>query len=122
MKGPLLSVPLAVLVTLVMAGPACAHHSNIGYDREHPITLTGVVTKYVFTAPHTKISFDVKGKNGVVTNWTIEAGPPHKMYKDGWTRDSLKPGDIITVTGGPSKNGSHEIFAGGRAIKIHGKN
>ena len=122
MNGRLVSALTLLICNLCLAGSLSAHHSNLGYDRDHPITLTGTVTKYVFTAPHTRISFDVKGANGVVTNWTIEAGPPHRMFKSGWTRDSLKPGDIITVTGGPSKDGKHEIFAGSSAIKRHGKN
>ena len=121
MKGRLLTVLPVVVGHLLLAGLVSGHHSNLGYDRDHPITLTGTVTKYVFTAPHTRISFDVKGANGVVTNWTIEAGPPHRMFKSGWTRDSLKPGDAITVTGAPSKNGKHEIFAGSSAIKRHRK-
>ena len=120
MKRSLLTTFSVMISSLLLAGSLAAHHSNLGYDRDHPITLTGTVTKYVFTAPHTLISFDVKNANGTVTNWTIEAGPPHRMFKSGWTRDSLKPGDIITVTGGPSKDGKHGIFAGTKNIKRHG--
>ena len=112
-------IRIAVCAGLLSAsGSALAHHSNAGFDRDNPITLTGTVTTYLFTNPHTLIGFDVKDEKGAVTHWTLEAGPPHRMYKSGWTRNSLKPGDTITVTGDPSKDGKHWIFAGSSRIKI----
>jgi len=95
---------------LLMAATASfAHHADLNYDKEHPITLTGTVTEFVFMNPHVRISFDVKGENGVVTHWVAEAGPPHRMYRAGFNRDSLRPGDSITVTGGPKKE-KNELF------------
>jgi len=90
---------------LLTANRTFAHHSGGTYDREHPITLTGTVTEYEFTNPHVTIHFDVKEANGEVSHWFAQTAPPQRLYRVGWTRDSLKPGDSITVTGFPGKDG-----------------
>jgi len=90
---------------LLPANPALAHHAGGIYDREHPVTLTGTVTEYEFANPHVVIHFDVKEENGEVSHWYAQTAPPQRMYRVGWTRDSLKAGDTITVTGFPAKDG-----------------
>ena len=104
MKGNLVTV-LAVAWSLVIAGPMFAHHASSNYDREHPITLQGTVTAFEFTNPHVLVHFEVKEKDGTVSKWTAQSGPPRGLFKRGWTRHSLQPGDPITVTGFPSKDG-----------------
>ena len=105
MKSKLLPV-LGLFAVLSMAVPSTfAHHSGSLYDRDHPITITGTVTDFQFFNPHVHIVFDVKDDKGVVTSWTAEAGPPRGMFKQGWTRDAVKAGDTVTITGFPYKDG-----------------
>ena len=109
---------------LLAAGPAFAHHAGLNYDRDHPVTLTGTVVAYIYTNPHVRIDFDVTEKNGSVVRWTAEMGPPHGMYRAGWSRTALKPGDPLTVTGFPSKDGKKLVDTlnlegpGGKVLKI----
>ena len=108
MKGKYLFLSVMVSIFLA-AGSTFAHHAGSNYDRDHPITISGTVTAYVYTNPHVRIDLDVKDKDGVVSNWTAEMGPPHGMFKRGWNRLSLKPGDPIKVEGFPSKDGKKLI-------------
>ena len=104
MISRLLVVVVAVGL-LVEAVPSAAHHSGSLYDRDHPITLTGTVTGWEMVMPHARVLFDVKEADGSVSKWMAGSAPPQKLYRAGWNRTSLKPGDIITVTGYPLKNG-----------------
>jgi hypothetical protein len=97
---------VAVGIALSMASyPVFAHHAGGAYDAEHPITLTGTVTEYKLINPHTEIHFDVKDAQGNVTSWVALSGPPQRLYRAGWRSDTLKPGDQVTVTGAPLKDG-----------------
>lgn len=94
----LISVPTKVL----------AHHGfAVEFDRDSPVTLTGVVTKMEFMNPHIYFYVDVKGKDGKVVNWAFEGGPPNVIYRQGWRKDTLKPGDVVTVKGFRAKDGTH---------------
>ena len=89
----------------LLALPLYAHHAGSLYDREHPVTMTGTVTKYLFTNPHVAIHYEVKDEAGNVEQWVAESAPPQRLYRAGWNTKTLKPGDQITITGGPSKDG-----------------
>ena len=110
-------VVLAVAACLLMvAGPVVAHHSPSLYDKEHPITLTGTVTEFRFISPHVQIHFEVKDENGNLVKWIAHTSPPSKMYRRGWTRNTLKPGDQITVIGGSDREGRKNM----RMLKLVG--
>ena len=97
------TVSLAVLAT-----PALAHHSFAAeYDVKQPITMTGSVTKVEWLNPHARFYIDVKDNGGKVTNWEFELGSPNSLMRKGWTRNSLKPGDVVTVDGYRAKDGSN---------------
>ena len=105
-----LFVPAIVILVLVSAAvPVFAHHSGHAYDRNHPITFTGTVTEYQFRNPHSQIFVDVKDENGAVINWMVQTASPSKLFRAGWTRATLKPGDTVTFTGFPSKDGKKEM-------------
>ena len=102
------STVLATAVVSILAGvPVLAHHSFAAeYDRNKPITLTGSVTKVDWVNPHARFHMDVKDASGKVVNWEIELGSPAGLIRRGWTRNSLKIGEPVTVEGFLAKDGS----------------
>ena len=100
---------LVLVVAGLLAGslPVDAHHAfSAEFDSEKPVKLTGSVTKLDWTNPHAWIYVDVKDESGKVANWGFELASPNGLMRNGWTRFSLKPGDVVTVEGSRAKNGS----------------
>jgi len=94
----------AVLI-LMVSSPIFAHHAGSLYDREHPVTLTGTVTKYLMINPHAQIHFEVTDENGKTETWVAETAGPQRLLRLGWNKNTLKAGDKITVTGAQFKDG-----------------
>ena len=102
------AVLLAGVVALVAAAPARAHHSFAAqYDRSKPNTLTGPVTKIEWINPHARFFIDAKDESGKVVNWEVELGPPAGLMRRGWSRNTLKVGESVTVNGFVAKDGSN---------------
>ena len=125
------SMTRKVAISFLLAGlglsafiwPTFAHHAFAGqYDKDNPLSLTGIVTKIEWMNPHARFYIDVKDEKGNVTNWNIELGPPLILRRAGWTQNSLKIGDQITVQGYRAKdgskmaNGSKVTLADGRQV------
>jgi hypothetical protein len=103
-----LAVWLFAIGLLCSAGTAAAHHGFAAeYDTAKTLKVTGTVTKFEFTNPHAWIYLDVKNDDGTVTNWAFEMSSPNVLYRKGWTRTSLKPGDAVTVEAFRARDGSH---------------
>jgi hypothetical protein len=98
---------LAGMIGALAATPAFAHHSFAAeYDSAKPVTLKGSVTKMEWMNPHARFYVDVKDDSGAVTNWELELGSPNGLMRRGWTRNSLKPGDVVIIEGYLAKDGS----------------
>jgi len=94
-----------------------AHHSfSAEYDRDKPIELTGTVTKLEWTNPHARIYIDVKDADGKVENWDFELGPPNGLMRQGWNRNSLREGHVVTIKGFLSKD--QERVANARSVSL----
>jgi hypothetical protein len=97
--------------------PVSGHHSFAAeYDREKPVAIKGTVTALDWVNPHAWIHVDVKDDAGNVTNWMCELGSPNLLLRNGWRRDSLKPGDSIVVEGTAAKDGAKRANA--RTVKM----
>ena len=82
------------------AGAAMAHHSFAAvFDIDKPMTVTGTVTSVDWVNPHIHFSIEVKGEDGAVAEWRFEGFPPNMLVRQGWQRETLKPGDTVTVQG-----------------------
>jgi hypothetical protein len=98
---------LGVIAALFLGKSVIAHHSfEAEFDRTKPVTLTGAVTKVEWGNPHIWIFIDVKEKDGKISNWGVEGGAPNALFRNGWRKDSVKVGDLLTVEGNRAKDGS----------------
>ncbi|MFI5057309.1 MAG: DUF6152 family protein [Candidatus Acidiferrales bacterium] len=98
---------LAVFVALfVVSSSMFAHHGTANYDMTKVVTVKGTVTDFQFINPHTLILFDVKTDKGVIEHWQAEATSPNHLVRAGWSKDIIKTGDQITVSGFRAKNGA----------------
>jgi hypothetical protein len=101
-------VAVSLAGLLLLALPLLAHHSFAAeYDANKPVTLKGTVTKFDWVNPHSRLFMGVKDEKGTVTAWELETGNPTSMQRNGWKRDTLKPGDQIIVTGFRAKDGAN---------------
>jgi len=98
------------ILSLLLSVPMFAHHGFGGrYDEDNPITVQGTVTDFQFTNPHSFIYFDSTDANGKIQRWQAELGSINQLHMNGWTKDTLKPGDKITVVGPRARNGSNDL-------------
>jgi len=106
-----LAVSFGMLVSSISL---LGHHSAASaYDVDKKITLRGTVTKLEWQNPHVFYYLDVTDSGGKVTNWSIEASTPNQLYRNGWRKDDLKIGEVVTVTSSsPARNGLPKAYGG----------
>ena len=108
---------------LLSVAPILAHHSFMAeFDQRKPLVVDGIVTSVEWQNPHTFFTVDVKDPSGTTTTWRLETGSPNALIVRGWTRDTMKVGDHVTVYGYRSKDGANiaaarsVTFSDGRTI------
>jgi hypothetical protein len=119
----LVSATTSVLLLLSIAGLAYAHHGFVSwFDMSRSVTVKGTVTSFDWTNPHSYIYFDVKDEKGAIQKWSAELGAVAMLARAGWRKDTVKPGDEITLIGNPAKDGKPTmhldkiIFANGQEL------
>jgi hypothetical protein len=106
---------VAGIVLLLNVTTLSAHHSFAAeFDAQKPVKFRGTVTKMEWINPHAWIHMDVKGPDGKVVSWMVEAGTPNTLFRRGFTKNSLAPGTEIFVEGYQAKDGSNK--ANGRDV------
>jgi Family of unknown function (DUF6152) len=95
------------LASLFVSAPVIAHHGETNYDTEKLVTVKATVTTFEFINPHVQISLEAKNDKGEIEKWTCEARSPAMLVRNGgWSKTTLKPGDVITAIGFRAKNGA----------------
>ena len=116
MSRPSFACVAAILAFCPLAASHGHHSFAAEFDSNKPIELTGTVTKVEWTNPHARIYIDVQEEGGKVVNWDFELGPPNGLMRQGWRRDSLRAGHVVTVTGFLSKDQEH--VANARSVNL----
>ena len=104
MKLKILS--LAGVAAALFVGPALAHHSFAMFDADKTVELVGTVKEFQWTNPHSWLQVMVREANGQEKEWSLEMGSPGGLARSGWRPKTVVPGDKVTVTAHPLKDGS----------------
>jgi Family of unknown function (DUF6152) len=104
-----LSVFLALAV-LAVTGNAFAHHGAAAYDMGKSVTVKGTVTDFQFINPHVLITIESKGDGGTVQKWQGELTSPNRLARGGWTKSTLKVGEMVTLVGAGAKSGAQTVW------------
>jgi hypothetical protein len=110
MKTTVLILLPAIVISMTVCNSLFAHHAAMQAYEDDSITLMGVVVNYQWENPHSILSVLVKTDNGDIERWHAEILPPNEMLRAGWTKRSLKFGDMVTLTGRPGKYGQHIMW------------
>src|SRR5579872_3507184 len=97
MKRNLFRLLVELVALLSFCVSAFAHHGSAAYDMTKTLSLKGVVTSYEFVNPHAEIRVDVTDRSGNTVHWIAETNNPGRLVRRGWGRNTLKPGDVITI-------------------------
>ena len=128
MKNKFLGMFVGTIGLLIVCVPVLAHHGRSNYDVSSTATVKGVVTEFEWVNPHALIHVDATDENGKVEKWVAETNSPNILNRQGWTKNTVKPGDQVTLVGHRVKGGANYInfskiiFADGRELDPAVKN
>ncbi len=128
MKNKFLGMFIGTVGLLIVCGPVLAHHGRSNYDVSSTASVKGVVTEFEWINPHALIHLDATDETGKVEKWIAETNSPNILNRQGWTKNTVKPGDQITLVGHRVKGGANYlnfskiIFADGRELDPAVKN
>jgi len=97
---------LAAIGLVALTIPTAAHHSHAMYDPNVRMTVEATVKEYIWANPHVWVYVEIPDENGRAVEWILESGAPASLARTGWTPESMKAGDKVTVTFGPLKDGT----------------
>ena len=116
-------LPAAIFLLFLVPVSVTAHHAFAAeFDRAKPVKVQGAVVKVEWMNPHIWVYVDVKDEKGAIVRWQCEGGSPNTLTRQGWTKDSLKQGDQVTIDGYRAKDGSNTCnsssvtLAGGKRL------
>ncbi len=102
---------VAAVILLFSVGSSAHHGASVVYDLNQKVSITGTVTDFQFVNPHVLIFFNVAGEDGAVVAWSAGLTSPNRLARsDGWSRDTLKPGDQVSITGSPARGGAPSLW------------
>ena len=110
MKSKLAILFAVIFSFLMVSAPLLAHHGNSAYYMSKSVPVKATVTKFEYSNPHTQIYYDVTDDKGEVEHWVAETNNPAMLNRVGWSKDSLKPGDQVTLFVNPNKVGAKVTF------------
>lgn len=105
MKNGIFALVAAAIALLIVSAPVSAHHGSAAFETGKHIVMKGTVTRWFWANPHCFLSFDVKDESGDITHWVAETSNPPDMINRGWSKETFKPGDEVTVSVEPVKSG-----------------
>jgi hypothetical protein len=117
-------IALALVVGLSIPLPLAAHHGSAAFDTGKTVILKGTVKEWVYANPHCLLRLEVTGENGQPVQWVAEGQAPNVIFPVGYRKDSFKPGDQVTITVEPVKNGQplgrilQAVLADGRILGV----
>ena len=114
MKSKTLAILALNILVLLVATSASAHHSMTGYDRSQTTTLRATIADFNWINPHVQIYFEVSQGSGAVVKWVAEMPGPGRLERNGWSKDTLKSGDQVTIVGNPARDGTLSM----RLVKV----
>ena len=118
---------LALVVGLLSVSAIASAHHSWPIDRSKLVTVKGTVTSFSWANPHPMISLDVRGDDGRTETWSVGGPAINRMEANGWTKTTVKPGDVITGVGYQYVDGSkvirleHVVLADGRKLRVYGR-
>jgi hypothetical protein len=110
MKSKLAIVSTVILGLLTVSAPMFAHHGSSAYDMTKTVPQKATVTKFEYSNPHTQVYYDVTDDKGNVEHWVAETTNPAMLNRVGWSKDTLKPGDQVTLIVNPNRVGAKVTF------------
>jgi hypothetical protein len=109
MENKRLALLIGTIAFLLGSAPVLAHHGRSNYDVTNTATVKGTVTEFEWVNPHALIHFDVAGENGAVEKWIGETNSPNTLSRQGWSKNTVKTGDQVTLVGHRVKGGGNYI-------------